>query len=222
VSKDQLKKIMAEDQVNDDILNDKVENTSSEEQSDTANTEETTVEEKKVSLEDVLSVVKGLQKGYTQTRQDISAVREAISNASVNKDGNKPEEGEDEYVTVKSLKKVLHDLELNKNQAQEQQKLQAEAYIDSTMTDLEAQGVINSEQDRNDLMAYAVKIEEPDLLKASRSWLEVKAVKAANKSKEDEDKTKERRKDASTIGDSSKTGGEPKGVKYSDIKKMDW
>jgi len=185
------------------------------EQSEEKQSEET---EEKPSIEKVAELVKALQKGYTETRQEFAETREqlqAIADSINAKSG--ATSGEDEYLTVGKLKSILSEQTAN----QEQVRSQADAYIDSALTQLRAEGKVTNAEEENELLQYALKLKEPDLIKAANIWQDIK--NARTEAKKDAVKSKVRQEEGSKIGTSSKaTTGEQGGVDYRKVRNMDW
>ena len=182
------------------------------------NNPEETKKEEPMTLEDMTSLVKGLQKGYTVNAQAIAEMKENLQpivdqiNAQA---GTKT--GDEEYLTVGKLKQILQ--ENSQQQAAVQQ--QSEAYIDNTLAQLRAQGVLKTKEDEQELIQYAVDKKEPDLLKAADRWQEVKQAREEGKKGTIEKKTQQ--EEGSKIGTSSKTPtGEQGGVDYKKVKGMDF
>ena len=198
-----------QDQVVSDVVvkNDQAENKQSE---------ETKVET--ISIEKLAGLTKDLQKGYTITRQELSDIKEnlnAIVNALNQQTG--ANQGEDLYVTEGRLKEILQE----QTDVQEQNKAQADTYIDSALDQLKAQGIVESEADANEIMEYALKIKEPDLLKVGTLWQDIKA--ARDEGKKEAAKKTAGQQEGSKVGTSSRTPGqESTGVDYGKVRKMDW
>ena len=173
------------------------------------------------TLEQLAPLVKGLQKGYTQTRQDMSEIRETLqgmADKANEKSGAK--EGEDEYLTVGKLRGILQEEFQQQSSRQENQRQKAQEYLEGQISDLRAQGVITSKKEEDELIQYALDKREPDLLKASDRWQEVK--QAREEGVKNSGKAKERQEEGFKVGTSSKTGEEQGGINYEKMKKMDW
>lgn len=198
-----------QDQVVSNVIvkNDQVENKQSE---------ETKVETP--TIEKLAGLTKDLQKGYTVTRQELSEIKEnlnAIVNALNQQTG--ASQGEDLYVTEGRLKEILQE----QTEVQEQNKAQADTYIDSALDQLKASGIVETEQDANDLMEYALKLHEPDLIKVGTIWKDVKS--ARDEGKIEAAKKTAGQQEGSKVGTSSRTPGqESTGVDYQKVRKMDW
>jgi hypothetical protein len=196
----------AKDQVGSDV---------SKDQTETKQSEETKEEP---SLEKTIELVKALQKGYTETRQEFAQTREdlqAVVAALNEKSG--AVSGEEEYLTVGKLKNILAEQGVQ----QEQRKAQADSYIDSTLTQLKAEGRISSKEEEDALLSFALKHQQPDLLKAADLFDEIKEAK--KEAKTEVAKTKIKQEEGSKIGNSSKVNtGEQGGVDYRKVKNMDW
>jgi hypothetical protein len=194
------------DQVIDEVVKDQ----SSDEQS-----EET---KKEPSLEEMASLVHGLQKGYTINAQAVSELKDNLQSA-VDKLNvlSGAQTGEDEYLTVGKLRQILNE----QSQQQVLTQKQSEEYIDNTLTQLKVQGVIKTKEDEQELLKYAVSKKETDLLKAADRWQEVKLAK--EEAKKEVVKTKTQQEEGSKVGTSSKNSTtEQGGVDYKKIKEMDF
>jgi len=182
---------------------------SEEDQSDDQQSEETTEDTSK----GLSQLVKGLQKGYTLTRQEISEIRDNIANIadSINKQTGAGE-GDDEYLTTGKLRQILSQ----QNQEQEQRKNQADKYIEDSLAGLRAEGIVNSKKEEDELLQFALEIKEPNLSKAANIYGRIKNAK--EDARKEVVKTKTRQQEGSKVGTSSKTSeGESRGVNYDDI-----
>lgn len=182
---------------------------------------------KALTLEEIAKLVPGLQKslggltkGYTQSRQDIALINKnltALTEALNKKSG--AEEGDDDYVTKKDMKNILTDALKENASSANKQKEENDTYIDTTLNELRAEGVITSDEDEKALITHAVKIEQPDLRKAAKSLAEVKKAGAEAVKKAAQKQAKQ--DEGSGVGDSSgSTGSEQGGVDYAKLKKM--
>jgi hypothetical protein len=200
------------DQVIDDIINPK-----KDDQADNKQSEEPKKEEP-LTLEKMGELVKGLQKGYTLTRQDVSEMKDNL--AAIAEMANRQTgavSGEDQFLTVGKLRELLQQ----QYSFQENAKTQADTYIDETLAQLRAEGQIASDEEEESLLNFALKIHEPNLTKAAIAFGEIKQAK--EEGKKEAAKTKVKQEEGSKIGTSSKTStGEQGGVDYSKVRKMDW
>lgn len=195
------------DQVISDVLNG--------DQSEDKQSEDTKEEP---TLEKITELVKALQKGYTETRQEFAQTKEDIQvmvNAINNQSGAK--QGDEEYLTVGKMKEILAE----QSSVQEQRRNQADTYIDKTLAQLKAEGRITTDEEKDALLNFALKHQQPDLLKAAELYDEIKQAK--EEAKREVAKTKVKQEEGSKIGTSSKSGtGEQGGVDYQKMKRMDW
>jgi hypothetical protein len=152
----------------EEIKEDQVPETVSDDQVEGEQSEET---EEKPTLESVAELAKGLQKGYTLTRQELSEIRENLQTIvdSTNRQTGATS-GDDEYMTVGKMREILNE----QQQRAEAVKHQADSYIESMLTQLKADGVIKTKDDEDALIKYAIAKKEPDLLKAADRWFEIK------------------------------------------------
>lgn len=187
-----------------------------DDQSDDKQSEET--KEEPLTLEKVSELAKGLQKGYTLTRQEISEMKDNLSAIveSINKQTGSAS-GDDEYVTTGKLKEILNQ----QTYEVEERKTRADSYIDNALTQLKTEGKISNKEDEDALLNFALKIKEPDLFKAATLFEEIKEAK--DEARKEVAKTKVKQEEGSKIGTSSKSGtGEQGGVDYAKMKKMSW
>ena len=195
---------------------DKVPSEVKDDQSDEKQSEETKPEP--VTLEQVAELTRGLQKGYTITRQEMSEIRDnlsAIAETMNNQSG--ATQGGDEYVTVGKLKEILNQ----QTYEVEERKARADTYIDTALTQLRTEGKIQGKEEEDALLNFALKIKEPDLLKAANLFEEVKTAK--DEARKEAVKTKVKQEEGSKIGTSSKANtGEQGGVDWKKVKQMDW
>jgi len=197
---------------------DKVASEVPEEKGDQAEDKQSEETEEKTTLEEVATLAKGLQKGYTITRQEIAEMRENLSTIAegMNRQSGAVS-GDEEYVTVGKLKEIINQ----QTYETEERKARADTYIDSALTQLKAEGKISSGEEENALLNFALKVKEPDLFKAATLFQEVKGAK--EEAKKEMAKTKVKQEEGSKIGTSSKGGtGEQGGVDYQKVKRMDW
>lgn len=194
-----------------------VDDIAKDDKTSTTNPEETKKEEP-MTPEEMTTLVKGLQKGYTVNAQAIAEMGKNLQPIvdQINAQAG-TQTGDDEYLTVGKLKQILQ--ENSQQQAAIQQ--QSEAYIDNTLAQLRTQGIIKTKEEEQELIQYAVDKKEPDLLKAADRWQEVKQAREEGKKGATEKKTIQ--EEGSKIGTSSKTStGEQGGVDYRKVKKMDF
>jgi hypothetical protein len=195
------------DKVVDDVIN-----------GDQSSDEQSKETEDEPTLEKVAELAKGLQKGYTLTRQEISEIKDnlsAIANSMNQQTGATPEG--DEYVTVGKLREILNQ----QTYEAEERKARADTYIENALAQLQAQGKLSGKEDEDALLNFALKIKEPDLFKAATLFEEVKEAK--DEARKEATKTKVKQEEGSRIGTSSKSGtGEQGGVDYQKMKRMDW
>ena len=174
--------------------------------------------EPEITLQQVAQLAKATQKGYTHQAQQLAQVRETLTEIAdkINAKSG-AEQGDDEYVTVSKLRQVLAE----QQQQAQAQKDQANRYIENAISELSAQGIIDGKDDADSLMKFAIKIKEPDLLKASVAWQEIKSAKEAGK--KEAIKKEVQKIEGSKIGTSSKSStSKEQGVDYAEIKKLDW
>ena len=186
------------------------------EQSSVQNSEETKTEPP--TLEKLAEVVQGLQKGYTITRQEFAEVRENLQSVadSLNQKTG-AEQGTDEYVTVGKLKEVLAEYDQSKSQAQEARTQEADKQIERGLTELEADGIISSQKERDSLLQFAVDNKIMDLNRAAAKWVK---EQGSEKAKE-KAKTLIRQEEGSKVGTSSTNAGEEsKGLDYQKVQEM--
>ena len=197
------------DQVVGDVKTDQTSNEQSEE-----------TKEEPITADRAFELAKGLQKGYTQTRQEIAEMRENLQTivATLNKQSGAAS-GDDDYVTVSKLKEILTEHNQSEAKAKEAEKTNADAYIDNCLVQLRADGVIKGKEDEDSLISYAISKKETDLFKAADRWQEVK--QAREEGKKETAKTKAKQEEGSTVGTSLKAGSsEEQGINYTELKKM--
>jgi len=197
----------------EEIKEDQVPETVSDDQVQEEQSEET---EKEPTLSEVAELAKGLQKGYTLTRQELSEIRENLQTIvdSTNRQTGATT-GDDEYMTVGKMREILNE----QQQRVEAVKHQADSYIESTLTQLKADGVIKTKEDEDALIKYAIDKKEPDLLKAADRWSEIR--QAREEGKKEVAKVKVRQEEGSKVGTSSKaSGGEQEGISIESLQKF--
>src|SRR3990167_8685311 len=127
------------DQVVGDVKTDQTSNEQSEE-----------TKEEPITADRAFELAKGLQKGYTQTRQEIAEMRENLQTivATLNKQSGAAS-GDDDYVTVSKLKEILTEHNQSEAKAKEAEKTNADAYIDNCLVQLRADGLIKGKEDED-------------------------------------------------------------------------
>jgi hypothetical protein len=179
---------------------------------------EDTKKEEPITLEKMGELVKGLQKGYTLTRQDVSEMKDNV--ATIVDMANKQTgavSGDDQFLTVGKLRELLQQ----QYNFQENAKSQADTYIDQSLAQLRAEGTISSDEEEESLLNFALKLHEPNLAKAAVAFNEIKQAK--EEGRKEAVKSKVKQEEGSRIGTSSKaSAGEQGGVDYAKMKKMDW
>jgi hypothetical protein len=187
-------------------------------QSGVKDSEET---EKEPTLSELNDLAKGLQKGYTLTRQELAEIREniqAVVDATNKQTG--ATSADDEYLTTGKLREILSQ----QQQQVEAVKRQADTYIESTLNQLRADGIVKTKDDEDALIKYAIDKKETDLRKAADRWIEIK--QAREEGKKEVAKVKVRQEEGSKVGTSSKVSGEEQeGIsikKLQDWKRDNW
>jgi hypothetical protein len=174
--------------------------------------------EPKISLEEVAAIARGTQKGYTQQQEQLIQINETLQSIVDQMNAKSgANSGDEEYVTVGKLKEILNQ----QTYEAEERKVKADAYIDKTLTQLRAEGKITNKEDEDALLNFALKHQQPDLLKAAELFDEVRQAK--EEARKEAAKSKAKQEEGSKVGTSSKaTTGEQGGVDYEKMKKMDW
>lgn len=180
--------------------------------------------EEPITAERAFELAKGLQKGYTQTRQEISEIRDNIAQvvAALNSQSGATS-GDDEYLTVAKAKEIFSEALASERNAKTAQEQQANDIIEGNLNSLRAEGIIKSKEDENSLIQYAVDIQETDLIKAARGWQKYNSAKSEG-TKEVAGK-KIRQEEGSKVGTSSKTtaeGEQDKGVDLLTVRRKGW
>jgi len=180
-------------------------------------------EKEPITLEKTHALAEALQKGYTLTRQDLSAIKqniEAVQEALTNL-GKKDDYGEeDQPLTVKTLLKLQN--EQKQKDVREQQRVNE--MIEGQVNELKARGVIHSKEEEDELMSYAVKHKITDLFRAADIWLELQEAKKIGGKAVAQAKNKVKQEEGSKVGTSQKTKTEAEqGFNYEEIhtKSMD-
>lgn len=202
----------------DEIKTDQVGEETKAGQSSTEQSEKT--QEEPVTAEKAFDLARGLQKGYTQTRQEIAEIRENLQSIaeSLNKQTG-ASQGDEDYVTTGKLKEILSEHTNQVAQAKEAEISKAESYLESTLTALKAEGIVKNKEEEEELLNYALAKKERDLVKAAERWQEIKQAK--EEARKEITKTKERQKEGSVVGTSSKSGStDEQGINYTTMKRM--
>mgnify|MGYP001604335971 CR=1 FL=1 len=178
------------------------------------------ITEEPVTAERAFELAKGLQKGYTQTRQEIAEMRENLQTiaAALNKETGAAS-GDDDYITAGKLKEILTEHSQSEAKAKEAEKINTDTYIDNCLTQLRADGVVKSKEDEESLLNYAIGKKEIDLLRAADRWQEIKL--AREEGKKEAAKAKAKQEEGSQVGTSSRASSSPEqGINYTTLKQM--
>ena len=210
----------------EEIDKDTEEETSEEEEKTEEDTDEETDEEsssdqsKESKKEpdtagDAMRLAQNLQKGYTMTRQDMALIRENQEKIqeALEKLGRKDDldEDQDEPLTVKKY------LEMNERQrkAKESDDVRLNQRINRQLDELSVQGIIKTEEDKEALMAFAVKRKITNLSVAATQWKELQDAK--KEGIKEGLKSKIKADTGSKVGTSQKTRTKEQGVDYGEI-----
>ena len=165
-------------------------------------------------------IVKGLQKGYTMNRQEMSDLKGKLDQV-LDKLGSKDRtaDEDEDFVTASKLKSILAEHSENTKAQAQAEKDKNRQQIDQAITDLQAQGIIKSKDEKDELLNFAIKIKEGNLYKAADIWKEVK--KAEKRGMKQAAKKKVKKEAGSKVGNSQKAKGSESGVSYEEIHNMD-
>ena len=198
------------DQVQDETLNE--ESNLSEEQS-----QEST--EEAIDPKELKQRIDALTKGYTTTRQDLSAFRdEILSKLEELGEARKEEFGEDWQEEKPLTKKDVMEAIAEYEQSKAQENSYYEQLVDDQLAELRTQGIITSAKDEEDLLTFAAEHKITDLSQAAAIWQEVKEVRQAKKAL----KSKVKGEAGSKVGTSEKTHPGEQGVSYKEVHFKDW
>ena len=220
-SQDQVSEEIQEEETDSQETDQADSSTDQSEEEQSEETEQPTLEKLAEALKGNEDVIRGLQKGYTITRQEMAEVRDnikAIADSLNKTQGTLP--GDDDYITESKLKDILRSTTEAQAQEQYAQKERAQRYIDDAINQLRIDGVVRTKGEEEDLMRYAVEKKEVDLFKAADRWQEVKQARLEGQRLSA--KAKAKQGEGSKVGSSSKVSSESKGVNYEQIRNMDW
>jgi len=179
-------------------------------------------EEESVTAADAMQLAQNLQKGYTMTRQDMAVMSEGqqkIQEALEKLQAKNDEFGGDEEEPL-TVKKFL-DLQKQQQQASIAKEAQLNQRIKNQLNDLRVQGTINTQEDEDELLKFAVKRKITNLSDAANRWNEIKDAKRAGVKEGLKGKVKVEA--GSKIGTSQKSQSSEQGINYGEIasKSMD-
>jgi len=206
------------DQVQEDIQEDKT----SEEQSSEAN--------ESITPEKAYELAKGLQKGYTLTRQELAEIREninTIQSALEEIRKSKADEfgdfEEEKPLTKKDIMEAIAEVE--RQRAMEE--AEKEAMLDKIMEDLKFEGVIKDDKEADDLIKFTLEAAKSAGLKEVTPNYILSVVPAWQKAKEAEEikqqiKTKTKGEIGSKVGNSEKATPGEQGISWSEVHAKDW
>ena len=197
------------DQVPDEVQEDQ----SSGEQSTEDNEEE-------ISAERAYQLAKGLQKGYTQSMQELAEIRNNLETVmdKVNSKDEFDELGEDDVLTKSQFLKLLDDREKAQERIKTEESQKWQKIVDSQVANLRIRGVISSDKDENELLDFATKHKITDLSQAAEVWKELKEVRTAKEKL----RTKVRGEEGSRVGTSEKATVGKDGASFSQVHNKDW
>lgn len=172
-------------------------------------------------------LIKGLQKGYTQTRQQMSSLDQKMSRIEqlLSSSGSKEHDviDPDDVLTVGQFNKLIQSQKANEERARisaEEENTRYQKIIDEQLDDLKIEGIIDDGEE-DALIQFAYENEIPNLAKAAKLFQREKSFKAEEERKKAV--LKEKKKDAGQVGGSSKPGSSaPKPLSYKDIHNQDW
>ena len=210
----------------EDIKDQDTEDIKNDETSDEQSTEAT---EEPITPERAYELAKGLQKGYTMTRQDISEMREnleAVQQALNELKQEKTEEFEEfdkKPLTKKDVLEAIAEYEQQKT-AQQTSK---QALVDAMIEDMKIEGLIKNDKEADDLIAFAIESAKAAGLKEIPQNYILSVYPAWQKAKEaevlkEQVKTKVRGEAGSKVGTSEKARTGEQGVSYKEIRSKDW
>lgn len=197
-----------------------------EEVKDQSDSEQSGDDDKKTyTLEEAVEIAQNTQKGISQLvgkyneRMDILEEKlQEIADKSNKETG--AEKGDDEYLTVGRLKEVLNNQLQDQAKKTQEKNTEADKYVSATLAQLRVDGTIKNDAEEKEFVNFALKIQEPDILKAGRAWQEVKQAK--EEARKEVLKAKTKQDEGSKVGTSSKGTEENKGINYEQIHNMDW
>lgn len=175
------------------------------------------------TLEEVARLAKGLQGGYTQTRQDIADIKEILQKLSdMPKTAKVEVEGSDEYLTVgKAIEVFKNVLKEHKSteQNEEDKKLQ---YINSAFDELYLQGVIKDKAEEEQFIALGKKLGIGDPRRLSPIWTEIREAKSAEGKQKIVDDKKAKQEEADKIAKTNKSKSSSELPDVGSVRKTGW
>jgi len=212
-----------ENNVKDQVQEDIQEDETSKEQSAESN--------EPITPEKAYELAKGLQKGYTLTRQELAEIREnigAIQSALEEIRSSKTDEFGDEFETEKPLTKkdIIEAItEIEKQKAR--QEMEKEAMVDRIIDDLKFEGVVKNDAEADDLIKFTLEAAKSAGLKEITPDYILSVVPAWQKAKEAEEikqqiKGKVKEEIGSKVGNSEKTSAKEQGISWKEVHFKDW
>lgn len=217
--------IKEEDQVADDINDDEKDNV--DETSDEQSTEDN---EEPITPERAYELAKGLQKGYTLTRQElaeirdnINAIQEALSALKSSSDIGDFGIDEDRPLTKKELMETLAELERKK----EEENTQKQKIVDKIIDDLKFEGTIKDDKEADKFIEFTLNAAKKAGLKEVTPNYILSLVPAWEKIKEAEQvkssiKGKVKGEIGSKVGNSEKVNPNEQGISWNEVHNKDW
>ena len=182
---------------------------------------EETTPEPAPDINEAIRLTKALQKGYTLTRQEQAVIRrnqEEILEHLRKK--NEPEFDSDEPMTVGKFQEIMK----RQTESSIRDKDNVHKIINSQLDELRAEGVIDTQEEEDELLKYATERGKKDLLSAGRDWQELKEAKKLAEKVKAKARANVKKEAGSKVGTSQKTKTETTGeIPYEDIhgKSMD-
>jgi len=208
-----------QDQVQDTTPN--AEQDIEEQSTETEEVASTFPEEEQITPEKAYDLARATQKGFTQTRQEIAEMRRALETITTRPQNEyAPTPQDQEPQTWGEMKQELRKELLGALQQQEETKKEEDLFyknkVDHELSELQLDGKIKNKDERNELLDYALRHKEDNLINAYAHLAELKEAKKEGIKEGLKGKIQENA--ASNVGTSQKVSTEEsKGISYEEI-----
>ena len=217
----------------EDTQDQPIEEVVEEEEEEKDDQPEDTASKTKPQQDEMPDWAKALRKGYTQTRQDMSSLKDTIIDELSSKISElipqKTEDGEDtDYPTKSEIRKMINDEVVGAIKSVKESEIKAqketEDFISGKLDDLESEGVISGKSERKEFTDMMIECGVGDFKKATVIWNKLQESKSlAEEKKIKEDAAEQAKKEnAGKVGSSSKSGQSISSVNINDIHGKDW
>ncbi len=180
--------------------------------------------EEPANLEEVARLAKGLQGGYTQTRQDIADIKEILQKLSEMPKTEKVEviQGSDDYLTVGKAIEIFKNVLKEYKSAEQNEKDKKLKYINDAFDELYLQGVLKDKGEEEQFFALGQKLGIGDPKRLAPIWTEIKEAKTVQDKQKIVDDKKAKQEEADKIAKTNKSKSSSELPDVGSVRKTGW